>query len=308
MLEVRQLQPEDIGEVVARIERRLIEDAAARDGINPVISRHELADTLRSAATITSTARREGRVVGHLFGALLESAADGPAVWTGPDGVSFDDGEVLDDLLAHAATTWIRAGATGHFVWVLDDVSATAPWYQRGYERVHVRGVLALSERHRALPDGYRLRRGTLDDLDVALVLDDELDRAEGEHPRSAVELATSIQRAEWTETLSDPETCHYIVEVIGRPVAQCVTFPQPEQRGSFERTIHLSGVVVVDEHRRLGVATAMIDAALNDAMALGYQYGETAWRATNRTAARYWTRYGFTSTYARLHRTIETV
>jgi ribosomal protein S18 acetylase RimI-like enzyme len=304
VVEVRQLQPGDIDEVVARIERRLRADAQVKDHVNPVISRRPLIDTLRSAAPATWTAHRGGRLVGHLFGARLESART-LGIWVGPDGVSFDDGDVLDALYARAATEWIADGAREHYVWVLDDVAAMGPWYELGFARVHVRGALTLSARSHALPDGYRLRRGDLKDLEFALVLDHELDRAEAEGPSFALGASASNQRVEWTETLSDPETRHYVVEANGRPVAQCVTFPLLDQRGSFDRTIHLSAVVVRREHRRLSVASAMVDAALNDALAHGFLFAETAWRATNHEAARYWTRYGFTTTYARLHRTI---
>jgi ribosomal protein S18 acetylase RimI-like enzyme len=305
VVEVHPLQPGDVDHVVARVEEQLRRDAAARDHINPVLSRSQLADALRSALSSTWTAHRDGRLVGHLFGARLESAEFGRGVWVGPDGVSFDDAEVLDALYAHAATTWINDGATEHFVWVLDDNVATGPWHELGFARVHVRGVLELEQRRTAPPDGYHLRRGTLDDLDVALALDDELDRAQAGGPSFSKLPSNPHQRVEWIETLGDPETRHFVVERDGRAVAQCITFPLPPQRGSFEQTIHLSGVVVVREHQHLGIARAMTDAALNDAVAQGFTFADTAWRATNHEAARYWTRYGFATTYARLHRSI---
>jgi len=61
----------------------------------------------------------------------------------------------------------------------------------------------------------------------------------------------------------------------------------------------------VLEGYRNQGVARAMVDAALSDAHERGFAYAETNWRITNRQAAQYWTDYGFTTTYARFHRTI---
>jgi ribosomal protein S18 acetylase RimI-like enzyme len=155
------------------------------------------------------------------------------------------------------------------------------------------------------LSDDYVLRRGTIDDLELAVQLDDELDRAQSEGPSFAIGLSTASQLNDWTETLGDPETNHFIVDYQGAGVAQCVTFALPTLRSSFDKTIHLSAVVVRAEHRGRGVASAMIDAAFNDAVHEGFLYGETIWRVTNRQATRFWKNFGFETTYVRLHRTV---
>jgi len=245
-------------------------------------------------------------VVGHLYGALLESAAYGRGIWIGPDGVSFDDTDVLSDLYAVAGRAWIDQGAHEHYVWVLDDISATQPWYELGFARMHARGVLALDGVARVeLPSGYAMRRATLEDLDTAVSLVEELDRAQEEGPSFSVDLDSSSQRDELAETLSDPEVRCYFAQFNGDVVGQCITYPLPERRGSFDETLHLSAVVVRDAHRRHGVARALVDAALNDARDEGFLYCETNWRVTNRRAQRYWMSYGFRPTYVRLHRTI---
>ena len=81
-------------------------------------------------------------------------------------------------------------------------------------------------------------------------------------------------------------------------------TRPAP---GASAGTLHLSAVTVDAEYRHLGVGTAMVDWALNDAVNAGFTFVETNWRVTNRRAGNYWRNYGFISTYVRLHRTIGT-
>jgi ribosomal protein S18 acetylase RimI-like enzyme len=302
---VRKLQAGDVDNVVARVAQRLSSDATLKPLVNPKFSFDIFRTALASATSTMWVDYRDGQMVGHLYGALLDNPTHGSGVWIGPDGVSFDDGDALAALYAVAAEEWIAKGANEHFVWTLDDPSTTTAWLDLGFARMHTRGVMRLHDGHHALADNYTLRRGTLDDLALAIRLDDELERSQSQGPSFSRGLSKASQRDDWVETLSDPDTRHFIVDTEGAAIAQCVTFPLPNQRSSFDGTIHLSAVVVLDGHRRQGIARAMVDAALNDARKRGFVYAETNWRITNREAARYWTAYGFSATYVRLHRTI---
>ncbi len=303
---IRKLGPGDVDDVVRRIVRQLADDAARNPFVNPEISAPLLADALRESTSSTWVAIENRTIVGHLYGALLQSEPYGIGVWIGPDGVSYESTEVLSDLYAEAGQEWIDAGAREHYAWVLDDASSTGPWYELGFARMHLRGVLALDQRHaHRLPDGYTLRRGSMDDLDVAVELTTLIDRAQVAGPSFSLDLSTESQRDELAETLSDPEVNYFLVEHDGEAVGQCITFPLPPRRGSFDDTLHLSAVVVREQHQGRGVATAMVDAALIDARSKGFEFVETNWRVTNRRAQRYWLTYGFHPTYVRLHRTI---
>jgi ribosomal protein S18 acetylase RimI-like enzyme len=245
--------------------------------------------------------------VGHLFGALLESTEYGRGAWIGPDGVSFEEADQLAALYATAATAWIAKGALEHYAWVFDDPSDTTPWYELGFARMHVRGVLALSEeRPHQLPSGYSVRRGGPDDLQLALEIDEVLDEAQRQGPSSSISFEHASRAEELLEALEDDEVHYYVVEHSGVGVAQCLTFPLEARRGSFGHTLHVSAVAVVPEHEHRGVARGLIDHALNDAFAAGFRYVETNWRVTNQRASTFWVRYGFRPTYVRLHRTIE--
>jgi ribosomal protein S18 acetylase RimI-like enzyme len=306
MTSVRPLEPDDIDQVVARIGDRLELDARIQPLVNPSISTQLLADALRAATDQTWVADRDSVVVGHLYGAMLESETYGNGVWIGPDGASFDNTDTLSDLYSAAGATWIEHGALEHYVWTIDDLASTQPWYELGFARMHMRGVLRLDERRdHPFPDGYSLRRGGAKDLEIAVALDDELDAVQRVGPSFSIGLDHSSKRDDLLETLEDPEVHHYVVEFGDVAVAQCMTFPLPHRRGSFERTLHLSAVTVDAEHRHLGVGTAMVDAALGHARDAGFAYVETNWRVTNRRARNYWLGYGFEPTYVRLHRTI---
>jgi GNAT superfamily N-acetyltransferase len=302
---VRKLQANDIDGVVARVAQRLTTDATMNPLINPRFVIDDFRTALASTTSSTWVDWRDGHLVGHMYGALLDTPTYGSGVWIGPDGVSFEDSEALAALYAVAGKEWIAQGATEHFVWTLDDSSTTTPWFNLGFARMHTRGVMQLHEAHHTLPDSYSLRLGTFDDLELAIDLDDALELAQSKGPSFSLGLSKASQRDDWIETLSDPETKHFIVEFNGTAVAQCVTFPLLSQRSSFDNTLHLSAVVVLEGHQNQGIARAMVDAALNDARENGFHYAETNWRIANRQAARYWTSYGFNATYVRLHRSI---
>jgi ribosomal protein S18 acetylase RimI-like enzyme len=303
---IRNLEAGDVAGVVERIVARLRDDATRNPLINPDLSVDVLAESLAGATSSTWVALDGDRVVGHLYGALLENDTYGHGVWIGPDGASFDDADVLASLYATAGQSWIDAGAMEHYVWVLDDSELTDAWFELGFARMHRRGVLALDRRRAAqLPAGYSIRPGTLADIDIAVSLIEEIDRAQVAGPSFSINLSTASERQDLVETLEDPEVRYYLVESGGAPVGQCITYPLPERRGSFESTLHLSAVSVRPAHRGHGVAEALVDTALNDGFDDGFSHVETNWRVTNHRAARYWTNYGFAVTYVRLHRTI---
>jgi ribosomal protein S18 acetylase RimI-like enzyme len=303
---VRRLEPRDVDVVVSRVKERLSDDARRNPLLNADFSSEHFSRALNDAIEKTWVSEVDGRVVGHLYGALLESVEYGNGVWIGPDGVSFDGVDQLAELYATAGATWIERGALEHYVWVFDDPEDTTPWYELGFARMHVRGVLSLNEeRGHRLPLGYSVRRGGPEDLELALVIDATLDEAQRRGPSFSISFEHASRAEEMLEALEDDEVHYYVVENSGVGVAQCLTFPLEPRRGSFDDTLHVSAVAVLPDHEHLGVARALIDHALNDALAAGFGHVETNWRVTNRRANHFWVRYGFRPTYVRLHRTI---
>jgi ribosomal protein S18 acetylase RimI-like enzyme len=303
---VRRLESHDIDLVVRRVKKRLTLDARRHELVNPNFSDQHFGEALAHAMSQTWVAEEAGEIVGHLYGALLESPEYGKGAWVGPDGVSFDSSEILDALYAEAGLAWIENEAIEHYAWIFDDAVDTSPWYELGFARMHARGVLALDgPREEAWPLGYSLRRGEPADLEVALELDHILDDAQQRGPSFALFVEHGSRPEEMFDTLDDPDVRHYVVAYDGEAVGQCITFPLDPRRGSFDDTLHISALAVRPEHEHRGVAQALVRRALNDADAAGFRYAETNWRVTNHRAAQFWLRYGFSITYVRLHRTI---
>src|SRR3984957_18827003 len=199
MTTVRPLELNDVDQVVDRIVDRLALDAQLQPLVNPEITTQVLSNSLSELTDQTWVAEQQGVIVGHLFGALLESEPYGNGVWVGPDGASFDNTDILSDLYSSAGATWIERGALEHYVWTIDDIGSTQPWYEMGFARMHTRGVLRLDVDHdHELPAGYSLRRGNLDDLELAVALDDELDNVQRVGPSFSIGVDHSSKGTPW--------------------------------------------------------------------------------------------------------------
>ena len=299
---VRHLEEEDVAFIVSRVARRLTHEAQQ----NPLINAHFDADAFETAlhgARGATWVCDEGSLTGHIYGAALQGSSESTDVWIGPDGVSFDSVETLRNLFETALSEWRTQGAKEIFVWVLNDESSIAPWHELGFEVVHEHGVLRLAAlKHRGFPPGYKIRLGGREDLSTAIALDDLLELHQGGDADSS----RASREEDLTETIEDPDTSYFIVEYEGDPVAHCVSFPLPPRRSSHDATAHLSDVVVIEQHRRSGIATALIDEALSAAKSEGAEYAEVNWRSTNLQAKSFWLNYGFTSTYVRLRATLD--
>ncbi|MGA7834839.1 MAG: GNAT family N-acetyltransferase [Acidimicrobiales bacterium] len=304
---VRRLESHDIDQVVRRVNERLAEDARRNALLNAHFSNDHFAAALRDAASQTWVALDdEGVIVGHLFGALLDSREYGRGAWVGPDGVSYESPAVLDALYAEAGASWIERQAIEHYAWIFDDPTDTTPWYELGFARMHVRGALALQPgEHTPLPSGYTLHRGGAGDLELALELDRVLDEAQQRGPSFALFVEHASRPDEMLEMLEDPDVRYYVVNHEGHGVAQCLTFGLEARRGSFDNALHLSALSVRPGHDHHGVARALVGHALSEGFDDGFRHVETNWRVTNHRAAAFWLRYGFRPTYVRLHRTI---
>jgi ribosomal protein S18 acetylase RimI-like enzyme len=301
---VRLLGIADLEAVATRVGDRLTHDARRNPLINPHFSADLFMAALANAIDQTWVEDDDGRITGHLYGAVLESLEHGRGAWIGPDGVSFDADEGLAALYGDASGAWALLRAMEHFAWVFDADEDLRPWLTLGFSPAHRRGLLDLSNlEENALPAGYIIRRGVAD-LDLAVELDRLIDEAESTR-LTRLPADSDDARNSWRELLEDDEVNHYVVEYENQGVAQCLTYPLETRRGSFDHTLHLSAVAVRSDHEHRGVARSMITAALHDARRQGCLYAEANWNVANRRAEHFWTRYGFVRTYVRLRRTI---
>ena len=304
MVHVRSMHEGDVTSVVARVKSQLARASRDEPFINDAFDEVDFDAVLRAQRARAWVALRGDQVVGHLYGAVLDDAR-GRSAWIGPDGVSFDDLEVLGALYAVAGRSWFDAGAHEHWVWVPDQVDAFLAWSELGFAKEHRRGVRALF-RHApvALPSGVTLRRGSAEDLDVASELDAALDEAQREGPNFFFAEAAPGEGV--SETLSDPDVSLRVLCFGAEVVGQCLTYRLDARRGSFDDVVHLSGVVIRDEWRGRGWGHAMVEHVLEELRVEGARYVEVHWRVANHGAERFWRSLHFRPTFTRLRRVLD--
>jgi GNAT superfamily N-acetyltransferase len=293
----------EVPAVVARASAALAQDAR-RPEVSAVVDQVELERAFEWVLADLYVALDGGAVRGHLVANLIDDPLTGRGAWVGPDGVSFDDPEVLWALYAVAGESWIAAGAREHYVWTLDDALRQGPWLDLAFARVHHRGVRRLRGDSPPLPTGYRLRRGGPGDLEAVAALSNSIDLAQRAGPSFAL-VEPGDERASLAETLGDPDVAAYLLERADEVVGQVLALELGPRRGTHPRTTHLSAVAVADGLRGQGLGAAMVDAVLGRLARAGAEWAEVNWRSAHRDAARFWGRRGFAPTYVRLHRTI---
>lgn len=303
MAPVRRSVPTDAPVIAAAVTRHLEHMTKSNSYICADFNRRDFERSMGESAGQAWIDDVQGRARGHLYGATLSDPIRGTQTWTGPDGWSFHHEDVLDDLLACADAHWRSEGSSAHVVWVPAG-EATHAWRERGYVPTSVRASLALEQRPApALEYGWSIRQGGLTDLPTALAFDALIDLAQGVDVRSLSAAERVANENDLIETLDDPDSNYYLLERDHEAVAQCVTFPLPQLRGTFERTIYLSEVAVATDHRGRGHARTIVERALNDAAQATYQFAEVRWRADNEPAAALWRHLGFTPTFVQLRR-----
>ncbi len=302
---VRRGTRSDAPAIAQRVAVQLARDASNEALISTHFSRPEFETALANAVTALWVDESHGRIRGHLYGANFDDPLRGRQTWTGPDGYSFEIPDVLDNLCEHAYREWRDQGSSAHLVWAAA-VGATMTWLERGYAIIGVRGARALEGAPSlAWPEGHRVRRGTRADLATALAFDRQIDLAQGvDHDALTLEQREASE-ADVIELLEDPECHYYLLEVDGRPVAQCVTFPLPALRGNFDATVYLSSLAVHPAWQRRGLASALVKEVLRAAVAEGHRYGEARWHADNVAATAFWSSVGFRPTYLQLRRSL---
>jgi len=298
---VRRGVKSDASAVAQRVADQLLHDARLEPLVSPDLPRADFESSLAASQSPFWVDDANGHLRGHLYGATFADPLHGRQTWTGPDGFSFDNEDVLDDLLRWAHSEWRDDGSLAHLVWALAG-HGTQPWVERGYRVASVRGSRVLDEvEEPTWPAGQRLRLGTPADLEAALDFDAMIDEAQGLDPAALSDAQRAAGVADVSELLEDPDTRYFILEVDGRPGAQCVTYRLPSLRGNFEDTIYLGSLAVRPELRRRGLAGLLVAAALADARREGFGHAEVRWHIDNHAATALWSALGFQPTYVQL-------
>ncbi len=280
----------------------------------PAAAREQIAAAWSAEDASGAAALRRGRLVGYLIAAPRDKAVWGKNVWVDAAGMAAEDPEVVRDLYAAAAATWVEHERRRHYVLVpATDQVLVDSWFRLGFGQQQAHGVREVMTPPRArTPEGLEVRKPREGDIEALIAVDMVLPRINRDSPIFSPHPLPTVDalRTEWRSTLTEDVESILIGCIEGRPVA-CWSFCDIELSGHHrglagaDGACYLSFAATLPEARSLGIGTALTDASLAKAAGEGYAAMVTDWRVTNLLASRFWPRRGFRTSFLRLHRSI---
>jgi ribosomal protein S18 acetylase RimI-like enzyme len=256
---------------------------------------------------------RDGRLVGYLLGALRDENPWGPNVWVELAGHAVEEPELVRDLYAAAATTWVEEGRHRHYALVpATDRELVDAWFRLSFGAQHAAGIQETPESVDGAPAGVVARRAVAEDVDAVVRLDQELPRHQELSPVFAPGAAWTNEesREEFLSDVGDPEIGLLVAEVDGQVVSLLAMVPIEKSSmhaglSRPERAAFLGFAATLPEARGSGAGLALTNAGFDWAREQGYPVVVVDWRETNLLASRFWPRRGFRRTFLRLYRSI---
>jgi GNAT superfamily N-acetyltransferase len=315
---IRNFEPDDVapaGRLLAarQAEHRRHEPLLAARFEDPDVAAAEVAAAAEDGAT-GAVAVLGDDVMGYLLGGPKTSPTWGANTWVETAGQALRSGldpEVVRDLYAHAAASWVAAGRDVHYVLVpAYDAALVDAWFRLGFGQQHVHAVREIEPLPTRVPAGLLVRPARREDIPVLAQLDVELPQHQGRAPTfSAGQVPTYDESlADWEEAIDDTGYAHFVVEHDGFVVG-AATGCALERSGTnlgLTRPDHagfLGFASVLPAARGLGAGRALGEAVHSWAADAGFTSLATDWRATNLLSSRTWPRLGYRPTFLRLHR-----
>jgi GNAT superfamily N-acetyltransferase len=257
------------------------------------------------AGTCPVFAAMEGdRLLGYLGAWVIDNFRDTPrraayaSEWA--HGVLSDldpdrQTSVYRALYRTASVAWFEAGCSAHAITILvGDVAARETWFWNGFGMLIVDAVRSLEAFDAPVPEGYIIRKANLTETE-------DLADIETEHwnhyfrPPVLMTPSQADDSAAFARFLREPGNSVWTAWK-GKDLATYIRF-EGSSFGSADivngaGTIAITGAYTRKAHRGLGLAPAMISAAIGDYHAQGYARCAVDFESVNPEAASFWPKY----------------
>lgn len=290
--------------------------AALRERVPAVPPRYESPDVWSSRLRrllgrgVGVAAFEGGRMVGFLAGYSIGLLRGRPCVlspeWAHAAEASVSR-RVFEALYPAVAPEWLRLGGEFHVICTLaHDASALQGWAWAGFGHMVCDALRPLAPIS-VSPGGIDVRRMTATDLEQVLPLACRLAECLAAPPVYVLD-RESEDSATWEADLGDPRTAVWMAVRRGRTVGYLRQTPATEDACDVivdEGTTSITGVYVVPDARREGVAAALLARAVDWGREQGYVRCSVDFETANSPAARLWLQY-FTPVVVSLGRTLD--
>jgi GNAT superfamily N-acetyltransferase len=202
--------------------------------------------------------------------------------------------EVVALLYRAACDAWIEAGCSVHAITLLaNDHASLDAWFRLGFGMGTIDAVRPMEPLGLRPPDGFMVRSAADGDATALADLDAEHVRHYGEPPVLMVP-PRALDADGWRAFLDEPLNTAWLAEDPDGPFG-FLRFDRAFDGSDVIETddgVFIGGAYVRASHRRLGVASAILDAALRHYAAIGLRCCALDYESFNPEAAAFWPRY----------------
>lgn len=238
-----------------------------------------------------------GRLVGFLSGWRIPSFRGRRAVFS-PEWANAADLEnsrrIYEEMYAHLSSTWVADGCFTHLVSLLaNDHDGIGGWHWLGFGMVAADAVRPLQPARG--PDvEVDIGRAGLHDLVQIMTLDESLYQYLAASPTFLVDTGER-NKAYYEAWLCHPDRPVWLAYQGMKAVAYVGMGPASDDASTIiydEKTTSISGAFTTERARGQGIATALLNQALEWARAAGYERCAVDFEPMNPLAARFWLRH----------------
>ena len=311
-LDIQLFEEAHIGDAAGLLERR----HEAHRRVEPLLPKADAPSEVRAASEADSatgwTAFQDGVLVGFLIGSPRDGRVWGEGnVWVELAGHAVAEPELVRDLYAVAADTWVDAGMRRHYAIVpATDRELVDAWFRLSFGAQHAQGIREVPDAAAGNAD-FVVRHAGDDDAEIAARLDRLLPDFQARSPVFASGAYPGWEEliAEYAERVEHDEAI-LLVEHNGRTVG-LLTVADVSYSGMHsglsrpERAAVLGLATTLPEVRGSGAGVALTEACFAWAREHGYETIVVDWRETNLRSSRFWPNRGFRRTFQRLYRAI---
>jgi ribosomal protein S18 acetylase RimI-like enzyme len=272
----------------------------------------DMEDPQRSAALLENmlahcpgvAALERGKLIGYLgwwiideFRGTPRRAAFVPEWAHGTVHLGMDESRpgIYRALYRAAATHWVEAGCQAHAVSLLaSDKVAERTWFWSGFGLTVIDAVRPMQPLNAATPAGLVIRKATLDDVGLLAAIEAEHWEHYAQPPTLMVPQAPDGVE-EFSALLNTPQNSAWLALDAGQPAAY-MRFEAGSHGAAqivqAENTFAITGAFTRPAYRGQGVAPALLDSALKDYAARGYDCCAVDFESLNPEAAAFWMKY----------------
>lgn len=295
-LQITSLQQEHLEDAAALVSARY---KTLRERMPLLPPRYEDAGTILSLLrSLTGEAAgvvalRGSRLVGFLSGFVLSSFLGKRSVYSPEWANGAELGEsrrVYEEMYAQLSGSWVADGCFTHLVSMLGhDREGIEGWQWLGFGLAAVDALRGLQP----LPGGragLEVRRGTLGDIGDAVALAEALDRHLAAPPAFWLH-----EHRDYNQWLRDPANALWLAHEGGEALGFMAL--EPGYSGGCQiiqeaKTVSIVGAFTQVHTRGRGIATALLNTALEWAREEGYERCAVDFEPMNTLAARFWLRH----------------